>query len=70
MGVPKPGCFETGCVQFLRGSALLRSFADLRLRSIARRRANVQQLTCNIDLSKSFYCLLFSFVLIELKPLF
>ena len=34
-----------------------------------RRRTNVQQLTCKIDLSISFYCLFFSFVLIELKPL-
>ena len=33
-----------------------------------RRRTNVQQLTCNIDLSSSFYYLFFSFVLIELKP--
>ena len=30
---------------------------------------NVQQLTCKIDLSSSFYfCLFFSFVLLELKP--
>ena len=35
LGVPKPGCFKPGCLQFLRGSALLRSFADLRLRSLA-----------------------------------
>ena len=28
----------------------------------------MQQLTCNIDLSCSFYCLFFSFVLLELKP--
>ena len=33
-----------------------------------KRRTNVQQLTCNIDLSSSFYYLFFSFVLIELKP--
>ena len=33
-----------------------------------RRRTNVQQLTCNIDLSCSFYYLFFSLVLIELKP--
>ena len=33
-----------------------------------RRRTNVQQLTCNIDLSNSCYYLFFSFVLIELKP--
>ena len=35
---------------------------------VYRRRTNVQQLTCNIDLSCSFYYLFFSFVLIELKP--
>ena len=34
----------------------------------SRRRTNVQQLTCKIDLSRSFYYLFFSFVLIELKP--
>ena len=28
----------------------------------------MQQLTCNIDLSSSFYYIFFSFVLIELKP--
>ena len=28
----------------------------------------MQQLTCKIDLSSSFYYLFFSFVLIELKP--
>ena len=28
----------------------------------------MQQLTCNIDSSSSFYYLFFSFVLIELKP--
>ena len=33
-----------------------------------RRTTNVQQLTCKIDLSNSFYYLFFSFVLIELKP--
>ena len=27
LGVPKPGCFKPGCLQFLHGSALLRSFA-------------------------------------------
>ena len=30
----------------------------------------MQQLTCNIDLSRSFYYLFFSFVLLELKPFF
>ena len=34
----------------------------------SRRRTNVQQLTCKIDLSNSFYYLFFSFVLLELKP--
>ena len=29
----------------------------------------MQQLTCNIDVSSSFYYLFFSFVLIELKAL-
>ena len=33
-----------------------------------RRRTNVQQLTCKIDLSNYFYYLFFSFVLLELKP--
>ena len=36
--------------------------------SLTRRRTNVQLLTCNIDLSCSFYYLFFSFVLIELEP--
>ena len=36
---------------------------------VFRRRTNVQQLTCNIDLFCLFvYYLFFSFVLIELKP--
>ena len=35
---------------------------------VVRRRTNVQQLTCNIDLSNYFYYLFFSFVLMELKP--
>ena len=34
-----------------------------------RRRTNVQQRTCKIDLPFSFYYLFFSFVLLELKPL-
>ena len=29
LGVPKPGCFKPGCLQFLHGSALLRPFALL-----------------------------------------
>ena len=33
-----------------------------------RRRTNVQQLTCKIDLPFSFYFLFFSCVLLELKP--
>ena len=36
--------------------------------SLLRRRTNVQQLTCTIDLPFSFYYLFFSFVLLELKP--
>ena len=36
--------------------------------SSCRRRTNVQQLTCNICLSRTFYYLFFSFVLLELKP--
>ena len=34
-----------------------------------KRRTNVQQLTCKIDSSKSFYYLFFSFIILELKPL-
>ena len=34
----------------------------------SRRRTNVQQLTCKIDLSNSFYYLFFSFIILELKP--
>ena len=34
----------------------------------SRRRTNVQQLTCKIGLSSSFYYLFLSFVLLELKP--
>ena len=33
-----------------------------------RRRTNVQQLTCKINLPFSFYYLFFSFVLLQLKP--
>ena len=36
--------------------------------SIARRRTNMQQLTCKINLPFSFYYLFFSFILLELKP--
>ena len=38
------------------------------LRCFRRRRTNVQQPTCNIDLSCSFCHLFFSFAIIELKP--
>ena len=41
----------------------------LRKVHVCRRRTNVQQLTCKIDLSSSFYYLFFSFLLLELKPL-
>ena len=44
----------------------LRSYRETK--PFLRRRTNVQQLTCNIDLSSSFYYLFFSFVLLELKP--
>ena len=37
--------------------------------NVNRRRTNVQQQTCKIDLSNFFYYFFFSFVLIELKPL-
>ena len=50
-------------VNYLAISAL-----SLVLKFISRRRTNVQQLTCNIGLSSSFYYLFFSFVLIELEP--
>ena len=36
---------------------------------VFRRRTNVQQLTCKIDSSNSFYYLFFSFIILELKPL-
>ena len=36
--------------------------------TIIGRGQNVQQLTCNIDLSNYFYYLFFSFVLLEPKP--
>ena len=34
----------------------------------SRRRTNVQQLTCKINSSSSFYYLFFSFIILELKP--
>ena len=34
-----------------------------------KRRTNVQQLTCKIDSSNSFYYLFLSFIILELKPL-
>ena len=48
--------------EFFRTNSLVDFAGDFR------RRTNVQQLTCNIDLSSSFYYLFFSFVLIKLKP--
>ena len=44
--------------------AMIRNRYDFK----SRRRTNVQQLTCKIDLPFSFYYLFFSFVLRELKP--
>ena len=35
----------------------------------SKRRTNVQQLTCKIDSSNSFYYLFLSFIILELKPL-
>ena len=48
LGVPKPGCFEPGCLQFSRGSALLRSFASFcaLLRSSANFRLRSFALIC------------------------
>ena len=42
--------------------------ARFQLSGLDKRRTNVQQLTCKIDWSKTFYYLFFSFVLLELKP--
>ena len=50
--------------------AMSQIITQLIQKTIFRRRTNVQQLTCKIDLSSSFYYLFFSFVLIELNPLF
>ena len=47
---------------------LARERESLKKECKGRRRTNVQQLTCKIDLSNSFYYLFFSFVLLELKP--
>ena len=46
----------------------LRTQKELIFVLLFRRRTNVQQLTCKIDLPFSFYYLFFSFVLLELKP--
>ena len=51
-----------------QSSFLERMFRHARVR-VYRRRTNVQQLTCNIDLSCSCCYFFFSFVLIELEPL-
>ena len=55
-----PTCCQNKSEQINQGKPLSAPFF--------RRRTNVQQLTCNMDLSCSFYSLFFSFVLIELKP--
>ena len=59
-------CFhlEGACLHL---SSLLTSARLIKSVTVGRR-TNVQQLTCNIDLSCSFYYLFFSFVLLELKP--
>ena len=45
-----------------------KQFENNNFMRVIRRRTNVQQLTCKIDLSSSFYYLFLSFVLLELKP--
>ena len=45
-----------------------KSMVPIKFPPVIGRRTNVQQLTCNIGLSNSFYYLFFFFVLIELKP--
>ena len=42
--------------------------SEHREKEYSRRRTSVQPLTCNIDLSRSFYYLFFSFVILELEP--
>ena len=55
--------------QFFRALNFQISEAEIWQESLLFRRwANVQQLTCNIDLSRSFSYLFFSFVFLELKP--
>ena len=51
------------------GGSLKKNFLRQRIASNdSRRRTNVQQLTCKIDSSNSFHYLLFSFIILELKP--
>ena len=64
------GFQEGGCRNSWRAVCSLRGNLSLQETSYQknRRRTNVQQLTCKIDLSNFFYYLFFSFVLLELKP--
>ena len=57
-----------GSPETLESLNSLKSLENFDFSEKTRRRTNVQQLTCNIDLSRSFYYLFFSFVLFELKP--
>ena len=59
-------CLQNGC--FYEIVKLLFFGETLKGLYLNRRRTNVQQLTCKIDLSSSFYYLFLSFVLLELKP--
>ena len=57
-------------VFFVTLAAMVNSiYQDQPPTSFDRRRTNVQQLTCKIDSSNSFYYLFFSFTILELKPL-
>ena len=56
LGVPKPGCFKPGCLQFFRGSALLRSFVPFCALALLRSFAPFSALlrTCVCALLRSF----------------
>ena len=66
---PREGsCLSQGQFLFVPDTVPPKMFMFIANYLFFRRRTNVQQLTCNIDLSCSFYFLFFSFVLLELKP--
>ena len=61
--------FSTDCEGWVqRRSSLLSQSFPCFFPIYNTRRTNVQQLTCKIDSSRSFYYLFLSFVLLELKP--